>query len=96
MGFVNCQIRGPDPQDFTILREKPPKRIFVVLRETDEKTNDLQAGQILARNVETFVRCVETQRKAKMGFRKNQNAITLEDYVVFTSLIPRMRNSRIS
>ena len=34
--------------------------IYMVQRETDEKTNDLKARQIMARNMETCVWCIQT------------------------------------
>ena len=40
---------------FTVLNEKSPGWIFMVEGETDEKTNDLKARQIMARNAETYV-----------------------------------------
>ena len=46
--------------------------ISTVREETDEKANDLQARQIMARNVETYVWCIKTQRKAKVGCRETK------------------------
>ena len=39
---------------------KPTGWKYVVQGETDEKTNDFQALQIMAINVETYVRCIKT------------------------------------
>ena len=62
---------------FTVLNEKQP-------------TNDLQARHFVARDLGRYVWCVETQRKAKVGYRETK------DCVVSTSLILMMKNSRIS
>ena len=40
--------------------------------KTDKKTNDLQTRHIVARYVETHVRCIETQREAKVGYRETK------------------------
>ena len=40
--------------------------------ETDKKTNDLKAWQIVARVVETYVRCIETQRETKVDYRETK------------------------
>ena len=40
--------------------------------ETDKKTNDIQARHFVARDVERYVGCIETQREAKVGYRRNQ------------------------
>ena len=40
----------------------------MVQEETDKKTNELQARHFVARDLGRYVRCVETQRKAKVGY----------------------------
>ena len=40
------------------IARKTTKRVYVVQEETDKKTNDFQARQFMARNVETHVGCV--------------------------------------
>ena len=37
--------------------------------ESDKKTNDLQARHFVARDLERYVRCIETQRNTKVGYR---------------------------
>ena len=59
----------------------------MVWRETDKKTNDLQARHFVARDLERYVRRVETQRKAKTGISTNRSSTMPEDCVVFISLI---------
>ena len=44
----------------------------MVREETDKKTNDLQTRHFVARDLESFVGRVETQRKAKVGYRKTE------------------------
>ena len=80
---------------FTKLNEKTTGWIYMIRGKTDEKTNDLQARQIMARNAET---CLMQQnvKKSKKQLSKNQSSTMPEDDVVFTSLILKMRNSRIS
>ena len=80
---------------FRILDEKNTGWIFMVLGETDKKTNDLQARHFVARDLERYVRSVEAKTRAKEGYRKNRSLTVLENCVVFTSLILRMRNSQI-
>ena len=46
--------------------------IFIVRGETDKKTNDLQARHFVARDLERYVWCVETQRKAKVDYRETK------------------------
>ena len=46
-------------------------RILMVNQETDEETNDFKTWQCMARYVEAFAWCIETQSKAKGGFSKN-------------------------
>ena len=67
----------------------------MVRGKTHEKTNDLKARQIMARNVETCLMHQNVKRN-KNGLLRNQSAIMPEDYVVSTSLIPKARNLRIS
>ena len=57
---------------FTSLSEKTTRWIFMVREETDKKTNDLQARHFVARNEETYVRCIKTRRKAKVGSRETK------------------------
>ena len=38
----------------------------MVREETDKKTNDIKARQIVARNVETCVWCIQTERETKV------------------------------
>ena len=45
---------------------------MVRVEETDKKTNDLQARHFVARDVETHVGCIETQREAKVGYRETK------------------------
>ena len=47
---------------FTSLSEKPPDGFSWSGEETAKKTNDLQARHFVARNVDTYVRCIKTQR----------------------------------
>ena len=42
----------------------------MVREETDDKTNDLKARQIMARDLERYVRCIETQKKTKGAVEK--------------------------
>ena len=70
--------------------------IYMVREETDKKTYDFKTRQCVARKVETHVPCIETQREAKSGLSRNQSSIMPKDYVVFTSWILKMRNSRTS
>ena len=46
--------------------------IYMVRRETDKKTNDIQARHFVARDLERYVQCVETQTKAKVGDRETK------------------------
>ena len=64
----------------------------MVCWETDEKTDDLQAYQIMTINVETCPMHPHVF-KSKNGVSKKPKSIVVEDYVVLASL---MRNSRIS
>ena len=57
---------------FTFLNEKTTGWIHMFRGETDKKTNDLQARHFVARDFERYVRCVETQRKAKVGYRETR------------------------
>ena len=57
---------------FAELKEKTPDGNTWSGRRLSRKPNDLQAGQIMARNVETHVRCIETQREAKVGNRETK------------------------
>ena len=41
---------------------------YLVRGETDKKANDLNSGQIMARDVETYVWCIKTWREAKVGY----------------------------
>ena len=40
--------------------------------ETYEETNNLKTQQFVARYVEAYVRCIETQREAKVGYRETK------------------------
>ena len=51
---------------------KTSKWSNMVREAVDEETNDLQAWLLVARDLERHVRCVETQRKAKVGYRKTE------------------------
>ena len=64
-----------------------------IQEETDKNTNDFQARHFVARDLERYVRCIETQRREKSGLSRNQNSTMPEDCVVFTSLILMMRFS---
>ena len=44
----------------------------MVREETDKKTNDLWARDFVARDLERYVRCIETQREAKVGDRETK------------------------
>ena len=44
----------------------------MVREETDKKINDLQTRHCVAGDLERYVRCVETQRKTKMGYRETK------------------------
>ena len=57
---------------FTTLSEKATGWIYMVREETDEKTTDLVARQIVARNVETYVWCIKTLRETKVGHRETK------------------------
>ena len=57
---------------FTVLDEKPPGWIHMVGGETDKKTNDLQTRRFVARDLERYVRCIETQREAEVGYRETK------------------------
>ena len=57
---------------FTILSEEATGWIYMVREETDEKTTDLVARQIMARNVETYVWCIKTLRETKVGHRETK------------------------
>ena len=46
--------------------------MYMVRRETDEETNDLKTRQCMARYVERYVRCIETQREAKVDYRETR------------------------
>ena len=48
------------------------RRVFVVRRETDKKTNDFKTRKVVAGTVETHVRCIQTWGKAKMDHRKTE------------------------
>ena len=52
---------------YYLLNERPPVR-----GETDEETNDLKTWQCMARYVEAYVWCIETQSKAKVGYRETK------------------------
>ena len=62
MEILNCQIRGL----VSHIERKATGWIHMVLGKTDKKTNDLQAQQIMARDVETYVYCIKTSREAKV------------------------------
>ena len=40
--------------------------IYMARGETDKKTNDFQARHVVARDLERYLRCIETQREAKV------------------------------
>ena len=42
----------------------------MVQEETDKKANDLQTRHFVARDLAGYVGSVETQRKAKVGYRQ--------------------------
>ena len=46
--------------------------IYMLREGTDEKATDLQARHFVARDLERYVRCIETQRKAKVGYRETK------------------------
>ena len=78
---------------FTILDEKPPDGCTWSGGETDKQANDLQTrhcGQTLGK----ICRKRRSEEKSKSGLSKNRSLTMLENCVVFTSLIPRMKNSR--
>ena len=68
--------------------------IHMVWEETDEKTNDLKARQIMARNVETC-QTHQNVKRNKSEQSRNQNSIMPDDYVVFTSLTLKTRSSSL-
>ena len=53
----------------------------------DEETNDIETWLLVTRDMERHVRNSATKRKNKSGLSRNRSLTTLEDYVVFTSLI---------
>ena len=63
--------------------------------ETDKKTNDLQARHFCGHRCGKMCLMRRSEEKRKSGLSRNQSSMMPEDYVVFTSLIPRMKNSRI-
>ena len=47
-------------------------RIYMVRGETDVETNDLKTRQCMARYVEAYVWCIETESEAKVGYRETK------------------------
>ena len=47
-------------------------RIYMVWWETDEETNNLKTRQCMARNVEAYVWCSETESEAKVCYRETK------------------------
>ena len=74
MATENCRMHGQVSRD-SLFKWEATWWIYMVQRETDEATNDLKTRQCVARCVEAYVWCIETQSKAKHGSSRNLNSI---------------------
>ena len=72
MEIENCQIRGQVSQYSPYWMKKLPDGYTLSGRETDKKTNDLHARLFLWPKIWNYVRCIETQREAKVGDRETK------------------------
>ena len=68
----------------------------MVRGETDEETKRPEDPTMCGQICGNMCLLHHNAKKSKSGLSRNQNSIMPEDHVVFTSLIPEMRNSRIS
>ena len=55
-----------------LIERKATWWVHMVGGETYKKTNNLSPGQCMARYVDAYVWCIETQREAKVGYRETQ------------------------
>ena len=70
MEIEDCQVRGQVFTRFTTLDEKPLDGNTWSGGATRKQTTS--RPDTVARDLERHVRCIETQRKAKVGFRKTE------------------------
>ena len=73
MEIENCHIRGQVSLGSRNWLKKPPDGYTWSRVETDKEANDIQARLRVARNLESYVGSVETQSKAKVGYRKTED-----------------------
>ena len=71
MEIENCPIRGQVSQGVRNWMKHHRMDIHGP-GETDKKANDLQTRLFVARNLERYVGSVQTQRKAKVGYRTTE------------------------
>ena len=85
MKIENCQMHGQVDRFHKIhFNEwKTTGWIYLVQEEIDKKTDDLEARQCIARNVGTFVWCIQTKREATNWQSRSQSSKMPEDCVVF-------------
>ena len=79
---------------FTVLIEKPRDGDTWSGEGLTRKQTTSRPDTVV-RDLERYVRCIETQREAEVGYRENRRWTMPQDCVVFTSLIPTMTNSGV-
>ena len=79
---------------FTLLKEKPPDGINVVLGQTDKTAANIQARSFMARALEVNGESTPSWRRSKSGLMKSFTSITHENYEESISSTLRTRNLR--
>ena len=69
--------------------------IFMVLAESDKKTDDLKTGQMYGQICGSTCLMHRKAKRGKSRQSRNHAWIMPEDYVVFSLLIPTMTNSSV-
>ena len=64
------------------------------MEATDKEANDLQPDSLWPEIWKVMSEASKREEKSKSGLSKNRSLTMLENFVVFTSLIQQMKNSR--